>query len=168
MRMSLSMPFIFLSDANGLPDLLCITSPDYVWLNNTHPDGWQIYEPAKFANVKVNQYVKLSNGEQVRVHENNNLKQELVLWTLDNNWFGYADYEGNIYHLKGKLTIVHIIPPDEMRVKITLETIIKKDETRDDFFWAYINGLWICMDINKIPPDQAEQVMALLKAQEGK
>ena len=156
---------------NGIAVLMGVRWTRDEFLKCAQSDGWQIYTPTKFANVKAGDWVEFSNGVVAKCISSDALDDEKGYFettSASSNGYGYILWRKsdgtNFTYSKEEIHALSIIPSSEVKISIKLKPMrIEKAYLDDDLVYADDEG---CISKNNI--ENIDEVEALLKAQEEK
>jgi hypothetical protein len=137
------------------------------WIAEKASTGWRLYEPEPFANVKVGDYLGLSNGKPVKVANVTTIanQHDMVIDTLDGKFWGYYWFSGKPICCANP-PITRILKPEEVKVKISLEgTVEKRKDNR--FAFNLVSGITnSAIHYDMLDPATADLVRELIAKQE--
>jgi hypothetical protein len=129
--------------------------------------GWKLYKSEPFANVKVGDYLGLSNGKPVKVANVTTIanQHDMVIDTLDGKFWGYYWFSGKPICCANP-PITRILKPEEVKVKISLEgTVEKRKDNR--FAFNLVSGITnSAIHYDMLDPATADLVRELIAKQE--
>jgi hypothetical protein len=134
------------------------------WVRVVLPTGWRIYNPDKFANVKVGDWVELSDKECYPYGQVISI-DGMITVKLDKTTIAKFDFNGDCYdEFAPAYKIVRVVPASEVEIDFLTKLTICPDNPKK--VWLHISDTYaLKIDMDEIPTEQADKVNALLKAQ---